>query len=326
MAPSGVLKQGTVLITVVVPTCKRPKFLSEALDSIEAARLAVGIRSDQFEVIVVDDGHDEETQGVCDSFGVSQVISIDCQRSKGGPRAGPSACRDQGIRQARGEFIYLLDDDDAFLPSRFKNSIRLLAEEGYDVVLEPSLREYVKDPKKPSYITGPYGNPENAFHFLMTGGERSHITPGATSFRRKLYEQVGGYDDTLRYGEDGELLLRLCLAGRVALVGGDPVVRIAIHEDNSSRPDRLHFWQNIKSLARLYRKMRSGPWPEETAFVKTALAGKFDFALSEIRKTAPSYPTRLADGIAVLRQYDWRCVSLNNLKSIVVWLARGRAS
>lgn len=280
----------------------------------------------EIEIVIIDDGHDVATQQLCETFPTELNANLRYQPSLKGSRSGPSACRDQGIKQARGEFIYLLDDDDAFLPNRFKNSIRLLTEEGYDVVLEPSLREYMKDPKKPSYITGPYGNPENAFRFLMTGGERSHITPGATSFRKSLYEQVGGYDDALRYGEDGELLLRLCLTGRVALVGGDPVVRIAIHEDNSSRPDRLHFWQNIKSLARLYRKMRSGSWPEETAFVKTVLAGKFDFALSEIRKTAPSYPTRLADGIAVLRQYDWRCVSLKNLRSIVVWLARGRAS
>lgn len=278
------------------------------------------------EIVVIDDGHDAKTRQLCETCLTELNSNLRYQPSLKGPRAGPAACRDQGIKQARGELVYLLDDDDAFLPNRFNNSIRLLSKEGYDVVLEPSLREYVNQPEKPSFITGPYGSPDNAFRFLMTGGERSHITPGATSFRKNLYEQVGGYDDALRYGEDGELLLRLCLAGRVALVEGEPVVRIAIHEDNSSRPDRLHFWQNIKSLARLYRKMRSGPWPEETAFVKTALSGKLDFALSEIRRTAPSYPTRLADGLAVLRQYDWRCVTPNNLKTIAVWLTKGRAS
>lgn len=312
----------TPLISVVIPTHKRPLFLDEALRSVEAARLVAIIDSEQLEIVVVDDGHDDSTRMVCEARHREFPTVVRYQRSLKGPRAGPASCRNQGIRDARGVLIYLLDDDDAYLSNRFVKSVRLLTQENFDVVLEPSLRVFINDPTKPSYVTGPYGNPENAFNFLMTGGEKSHITPGASAFRKTVFDRAGGYDETLRYGEDGELLLRLCLVGRTVLVGGDPVVRIAIHNENSSRCDQLHVSQNIKALARLYQKMRAGSWPEETTFIRHALSGKLDFALTECRRVASNYPARIMAGARVLRAFDLRCTSFNNLKSVAVWLTK----
>ena len=314
------------LISIIIPTYKRVRFLEAALSSVEEARIAAGLLPFQIEVVVVDDGHDQSTQQLCQTRKDQWPISLRYQRSAKGPKAGPASCRNQGIRDARGELIFLLDDDDTYLTNRFKASIGLLTEGGYDVVFEPSLRVFVNEPKRPSFITGPEGQHDNAFRYLITGDKRSYITPGASAFRKAIFDLAGGYDETLKYGEDGEFLLRLCLLSRVALVSGEPVVRIAIHEDNSSRPDRLHFWHNVKSMSALYQKMLSGPWPEETAFVKSALSGKFDFILSECRRTTPSYAARIVEGAKVLISFDWRCTSLNNLKSVAVWLFRRRSA
>ena len=143
------------MASVIIPTCRRPAFLGTALDSVEIAWAAAHIRPDEIEVIVVDDGHDSATRELCEARMARWKVPLGYQCSRKGPLAGPSSCRDQGIRKARGEFIFLLDDDDAFLPSRFKNSIHLLADAGYAVVLEPTLREYVNQPGKPSFTTGP---------------------------------------------------------------------------------------------------------------------------------------------------------------------------
>lgn len=309
------------IASVVVPTHRRPAYLSAALSSIEEARIAAAISSSEVEIVVIDDGHDGATQLLCENAHARWTTPVRYERSSSGPNGGPAPCRNQGIRAARGQIIYLLDDDDVFLPCRFNTSVPLLTKGGFDVVLEPSLRVNLSNPLICAYITGPYGNAENAFRFLMTGGPRSHVTPGATSFRKATFLKTGGYDETLRYGEDGELLLRLCLAGRVALVDGEPVVRITIHSDNSTRADRLQPWQNIKALSSLYRRLHKGNWREEAHFLKSALSGKLDYVLTECRKTS-SYPDRLRQGALALRWFDWRCTTVNNLKSIVVWLTK----
>lgn len=276
------------------------------------------------EVIVVDDGHDDPARDVCDGAAARGML-VRYERSERGPGAGPAPCRNQGVRTARSEFVFLLDDDDTFLPRRFAASVPLLAE-GYDLVLEPSLRVHVAEPSREAFVTGPYGEWDDPLRFLIEGGPPSHVTPGATSFRKSTFVRAGGYDDALRYGEDGELLLRMCLHGRVALVGGEPVVRIAIHADNSTRPDRLELWQNIKALARFHRKVRSGPWRQPAQYTSKVLAGKLDYVLTQCRLQEPGYASRIRQGLLALRYFDWRCTTANNLKSIVVWLAWRRAA
>lgn len=312
------------LASVVIPTCKRVRFLEAALASVERARAAASLRADELECIVVDDGHDAETRALCSRAGVN--LPVRYETSRHGPRAGPSACRNQGVHTARGEFIYLLDDDDTYCDNRFAKSLPLLRDKGYDMVLEPSLREYVDEPSRPSYITGPCGEPSDAFRFMLTGGPETHITPGATAFRKATFLAAGGYDEHLHYGEDGELLLRLCLYARVALVAGEPVTRIAIHSDNSTRPDRLRLWQNVHALSVLSRKVRRGPWPAQAALTAYELAGKLDFVLTRYRLTAPSYPARLKGGALALWHFDWRCATANNFRTIAVWLTRSRGA
>lgn len=314
-----------IRISVIIPTIGRPDYLTRSIQSVGMAARSAGLDSHEVEVLVVDDGHSPETLGVVSEALTRSELQGKLLLSPGGPRAGPSVARHHGIFLAVGDLIYLLDDDDEFLPNRFQQSLNLLRSGEADVVLEPSLRVYVNDPSKDPFITGPYGNPGNAFMFLMTGGGRSHITPGATAFHKSLYHRVGGYDQRLRYGEDGELLLRFCLHGKASLLDGDPVVKISIHDDNSTRLDRIYIWHSIKSLSCLLGKMRKGNWPEETAFVRRALSGKLDFALSEARLKSLTYRERIYLGSMALQHFDWRCMTIHNLKSIAVWLIKPAA-
>ena len=313
---SGCRRPVNAAVTIVIPTYRRPEFLREALCSIADTRL----HRECGEIIVVDDGHDEDVKRVCDATRVGHRLRY--MRSDKGPRAGPATCRNQGIRAGRGDLVYLLDDDDTFLPNRFDNSLGLLADRAFNVVLEPSLRVYLDASSHSPFITGPYGEPSNAFRFLLTGGPRSHITPGATAFRREIFEKVGGYDEGLRFGEDGEFLLRLCLHGRVALLEGPPVVRIAIHDSNTSTSAGPQYWVPILFLSRLYGKTSKSLFPEEMRLLANILSDKLDYALTRSWQTAPSYAERLRQGLRILRCFNWRCATAGNLKSVGVWLTK----
>ena len=313
-------------VGVVIPTCKRNEFLRQALTSAVLAWESSGDETANICITVVDDGHQDSTRDLVNNAPRGLVTQIKYLRTPAGPMHGPAAARNHGIKNTRAKLIYFLDDDDQFLPNRFENSLPLLLNDKCDVVLESSLRKYVDEMTKSSFITGPERTDQAAFYYLLTGGERSHITPGATSFTKAIFNKTGEIDEELHYGEDGEFLLRLCLNGRVVLISAEPVVIYSIHGNNSSRAECLHYWQNIKSLSRLYKKMKNGNWAEQTEFIKCYTSAKLDYALTQYRRESVTYLARIKGGILAMRYFPFDCLTWNNFKSIVVWALKSRSS
>ncbi len=97
------------VFSVILPTCDRPLFLAEAIDSILSQTLT------GLEVIVIDDGL---THPVAD-FDDERVRVI----RPGGGR-GPAAARNSGIDAARGRYLAFLDDDDKWTPRRLDLAIK----------------------------------------------------------------------------------------------------------------------------------------------------------------------------------------------------------
>lgn len=315
-------------LSVIIPTCGRSDKLIKCIQSVgESARTACLEKKD-LEILVVDDGDSLETYALVTNALSNSNLRGRCLSTPNGPNAGPSVARHHGIMNAQGRIIYLLDDDDQFLHNRFLQSLPIFHKGESNVVLEKSLRCFDDGSGRPSYITGPYETELSPFEFLIVGGESSHITPGATAFTKAIYLECGGYDPRLRhYGEDGELLLRLCLYGRVALLPGDPVCRISIHSSNTSRPENRDYWQNMLSLGTLHKKVRSlrKRWPHAYRLLKDGgvVSGKLDFCLSQIRFESMSTAERLRRGLRVIRYFPLDCLRWNNLKTIGVWLTRG---
>lgn len=88
-------------VTVIVPTYRRPRQLKACLEALAKQTLA-----DPWEVIVVDDGSPEPPDP-----SVERLITDQGWRVIRQANAGPSAARNRGARDARGEFIAFTDDD-----------------------------------------------------------------------------------------------------------------------------------------------------------------------------------------------------------------------
>src|SRR5262245_3709397 len=95
-------------ISVVIPTCRRPPLLQRCL----AAVCAQSLPPTDYEVIVVDDGHDADTQAL-----VQQVSrqpgapALRYLRDARGVRRGPASARNVGWRSAAAPMIAFTDDD-----------------------------------------------------------------------------------------------------------------------------------------------------------------------------------------------------------------------
>ncbi|HVG28588.1 MAG TPA: glycosyltransferase family A protein [Pyrinomonadaceae bacterium] len=104
-----------MLISVVIPAWNAAEYLREAIRSV----LAQGHRP--IEIVVVDDGSTDHTRQVCESFGAQvRYIFQENDGTKGG------GARARGIREARGELIALLDQDDRWLPTKIERQLAAL--------------------------------------------------------------------------------------------------------------------------------------------------------------------------------------------------------
>ncbi|WP_128546481.1 glycosyltransferase family 2 protein [Larkinella soli] len=93
------------IVSVVIPTYKRPQLLTRCLDALIAQEMA----PDAFEVIVVDDGNDADTRAAVEAVAARSALNL---RYLGQPeRRGPAAARNRGWRAAKSPVIGFTDDD-----------------------------------------------------------------------------------------------------------------------------------------------------------------------------------------------------------------------
>jgi hypothetical protein len=91
-------------VSVVTPTRSRPRFVSEAIASVQAQS------HPHWELIVVDDGSEDETRDVLAAIDDERVRSV---RTEG---VGSAAARQVGLEAATGDVVAYLDDDNVMLP------------------------------------------------------------------------------------------------------------------------------------------------------------------------------------------------------------------
>jgi glycosyltransferase involved in cell wall biosynthesis len=180
-------------VTVIMPTFngRSRGYIEKALESVLAQTHIA------HQIIVVDDGSSDDTQ----EFLRKKYPSLTVLHQ---PNAGPSAARNLAFRQASGEFICYLDDDDEWLPSKIERQLSFLAahpEFGFTgcgmIYIDASSRDLDRE------LPTPWGceYPES----LLGNG---FLPPSTLMFRKSLLDQVGDWNTSLRMGEDYELCFR----------------------------------------------------------------------------------------------------------------------
>lgn len=100
------------LVSVIIPTFNREKYLREAIESV------VNQSYKNIEIIVVDDGSTENyAERICNDFG-----ALFFKKENG----GLSSARNFGIKNANGKYIALLDDDDVFVNTKIEKQVEVL--------------------------------------------------------------------------------------------------------------------------------------------------------------------------------------------------------
>jgi glycosyltransferase involved in cell wall biosynthesis len=198
-------------VSIIIRTYNRGYIIGEAIQS------ALRQTLDDFEIIVVDDGSSDDTADVVERFRSEKIRYI---RHDG--NLGVSAAGNTGIKAAQGEFIAHLDSDDMWSPDLLARLVAVLQQ--YDEVAAAFSDVEVHRGTQISSIVGSMrafpkllasrGDGSDVFLFssremYLCLLEEVPIKPTALLVRRRVLDEIGGYDEAWRSGEDWELYLRI---------------------------------------------------------------------------------------------------------------------
>lgn len=108
------------LVSIVIPTYNRATLIERAINSVLAQTLQ------DFEIIIVDDASQDDTEAVVKSLTDSRIKYLKHPTNLNG-----SAARNTGIKAARGEYLALLDSDDEWLPNHLAIKMNYLQNNTY---------------------------------------------------------------------------------------------------------------------------------------------------------------------------------------------------
>ncbi|HEY0782218.1 MAG TPA: glycosyltransferase family A protein [Thermoanaerobaculia bacterium] len=217
-------------ISAIVPVYNGRRFLSTALASVFAQSLP------PCELIVVDDG---STDGSLDALADLAASTVPV-RTLRQPNAGQSAARNLAAREARGEFLAFLDQDDIWSPDHLERLVEPLlanpaagwAYSDFDeidldghLVTRAFLRTFGIDHPKRTIADCVRAD-------LM-------VLPSASLLRRSAFEAVSGFDESLSGYEDDDLFVRVFRSGWDQLFVDRPLLRFRVHASGSSGAQRF---------------------------------------------------------------------------------------
>lgn len=180
-------------VSVIIPTYNRANLVSRAIKSV------LNQTYQDFEIIVVDDCSEDNTEEIVKSFNDSRIRYIKHKKNKGG-----SAARNTGIKRARGKYIAFLDDDDEWLPSKLEKQIMLFEKlsKHYGVVYSGyyiAKGDVIKRKVLPKYRGDVYG-------YLL---KRNFIGSPTIVVRKECFKRAGLFDEDLPASQDWDMWLRI---------------------------------------------------------------------------------------------------------------------
>lgn len=187
----------TPAVSVIVPTYNRPEYLKKALASILSQTFT------NFEVVVVDDGVEERAQSV-----VEEVKDFRVRYIKHESNRGAAAARNTGAREAKGNYIAFLDDDDEWEVSKLKIQYEIAEKYkktiGFTFCAIDLFRE---DTEKTTTQLFRKEGIHNFYEDLLD--HRIRILTSSLFIKKEVFHSVGGFDESFPSSQEWELLIRV---------------------------------------------------------------------------------------------------------------------
>ena len=279
-------------VSVVLPTHNRPVLLAEALQSIADQTFA------DWEAIVVDDASDPPAQ--LPAGNDDKICIVRHASSRGGP-----AAKNTGAREARGEVLAFLDDDDLYAPTYLAQALAVLerhpevqvvfmgvswfgqgaawGEQAY----RTSMAKVLTDARGREIEPGLWRFDESLIQALL---DRVPMAFQRPVVRRGAFQRIGGYREGCLLW-DCDWAIRAALEVPVALISDGLYLQRVEGQGYSSRPDRRldHVMSGIEILETLLKSIPGNEtrrrWQSE--FREAAAKSWFELAYQQHKAGHP---------------------------------------
>lgn len=232
------------MVSAVITTYNRRAFLPEALASVLAQSFPPS------EVLVIDDGSIDGTEDVV--RGLSSPVPIEYRWKENG---GISSARNLGISLSRGDLIAFLDVDDLWKPHKLATQVEAMARES-------ALVSYTDE----IWLRNGARLNQGKRHRKYSGDiyERCLplciISPSSALISRRVFDEVGPFDESLPVCEDYDMWLRICSRFPVLFIPKPLIVKRGGHGDQLSRTYEAMDKYRVKALAKI---LESGALDED---------------------------------------------------------------
>jgi glycosyltransferase involved in cell wall biosynthesis len=190
-------------VSILMTTWNRPQFLGQAIESIRAQTL------ESWELIVADDGSTDNTKQV-----VAEWMRKDrrIKYMNPGHLGRIAKISNIGLREAKGEYVAILDDDDWWVDSKkLEKQVAFLDKNrdyagcggGYLVI------------DKEGNTTAKVLKPEHDDDIRKVMLFANSMANSSTLFRRSIAEKLGYYDETMLQFADWDFWLKIGLEGKL---------------------------------------------------------------------------------------------------------------
>lgn len=268
------------IVSVILTTFNRAELLPRVIDSVLHQTFT------GFELLIVDDFSQDQTSEIIRTFNDDRIKYV-----RHGENRGLSAARNTGIFHAIGEYIAFLDDDDEWIPTKIEKQVRHIQRLPESVGMVYCWMNYHEGNRVVSER-----HPKLRGNIFMYVLENQPLGNGSTFLvRRSVINNIGGFDETLNRGIDGDFVRRVCLKYEVDFVPevlvkyniGHGYKRITIFDEqgirNALKGERIKLVKFKKELSKYPRQSSSiyaiiayhysqlGDWQNSLTFYRKAI-------------------------------------------------------
>ena len=243
-------------VSVVMACYNAERYIADAINSIRNQSFG------DFEFIIVNDGSTDGTLRIIEKIARedSRIRIIRSERNQ-----GISATVNRGLREARAEWVALMDDDDISYPDRLEKQLDYLGREK-NVVCVGAFPLMVDDRRNPITVLDIYQeHHEDIERQLLAGHGWAFLAPTAL-LRRDVALKVGGYREGLRTSRDLDLFLKIGEVGKLANVP-EVLYEYRVHAKSVTHAKKMGQVEQHNLVLREAYKRRNlqGPVPQELA-------------------------------------------------------------
>lgn len=266
-------------VSVIITSYNHESFVAQAIDSVLAQTYPA------WEIVVRDDGSTDRTPAIVASYTDPRVRFLGT-----GANLGASLSANECLKEARGEYIAILNSDDVFEPQKLAVQVAYLdANPGVAAVFSQArlVKEDGMDLQGDHAYSGIFHKPNRSRHewlryFFDCG---NCLCDPSVLVRRSVYEELGMYDARLAAYPDFDLWIRVCLQHEIHILP-DKLVRFRIRsmEANESgmRPaNMVRLQAELPCCLSRYRSLSMEDYRKVFPEDENAVAGDVEYALAK---------------------------------------------